>query len=493
MLYQMIRHHKLKILLILITFYYKIDFKRLLFYLYSITPKGRLEIKNQKMKAKSIIKNVFKSDFKYNFKRLPSKGMNSKQITKVIDKRKENIGNKISGCVYINDDELNNLLKKVNNSYLFSNPLHPDIYPELIKMESEVVRMIGRLFDMPKTGGGNLTTGGTESTILALKAYKKRFENSSYFYVGKPEVLCCKTVHAAVNKACELLDLKIKYVDLNSNYVMDVNDLYEKITANTCVVIASAPCFPYGLMDPINEIADMMEYYNIPVHVDACLGGFITQFYEHLRLSFNRNIHSISIDPHKYGYAPKGSSLLLWKNSKMRKNQYFIVSDWTGGIYASVSLPGSRVGSQIATTWAALLYNGYDKYKNYSVKISSKTVELANYIRNLSNYIVIGDPKINVVAFYNTKYSIGQLSEYLTKNGWNINILQNPVCLHICITPKNIDNIDELVRLLRNFNNCEPSQKDESITAIYGMAAKIPDKGIVNDLVEYYLDLTTSN
>ena len=137
--------------------------------------------------------------------------------------------------------------------------------------------------------------------------------------------------------------------------------------------------------------------------------------------------------------------------------------------------------------------NGYDKYKNYSVKISSKTVELANYIRNLSNYIVIGDPKINVVAFYNTKYSIGQLSEYLTKNGWNINILQNPVCLHICITPKNIDNIDELVRLLRNFNNCEPSQKDENITAIYGMAAKIPDKGIVNDLVEYYLDLTTSN
>ena len=272
---------------------------------------------------------------------------------------------------------------------------------------------------------------------------------------------------------------------------MDLNDLYEKINSNTCLVIASAPCFPYGLMDPIDKIADMMLDFNIPVHVDACLGGFITQFNENLRLSFNKNIQSISIDPHKYGYAPKGSSLLLWKDRKIRKNQYFIVNDWTGGIYASVSLPGSRVGSQIATTWASLLYNGYEKYKNYSEKISNKTIELASKLRDIPNYIVIGEPEINVVAFYNKKYSIGQLSEYLTKNDWNINILQNPICLHICITPKNIDSIDELLELLKNINNFPKIEKNENITAIYGMAAKIPDKSIVNELIEYYLDLTT--
>ena len=487
----MIRHHKLKILLVLITFYYKIDFKRLIFYLYSLTPNGKFQIKDRTKKAKSVIKKVLKSDFKYNFKHLPSNGLSSKKITKVIQNRKSNENNKISGCVYINDTKLVELLNTVSSSYLFSNPLHPDIYPELIKMESEIVKMVGKLFDMPNTGCGNLTTGGTESTILALKAYKKRFINSSYFYYGKPEVLCCKTVHAAVNKACELLDLNIRYVDLDNNYVMDLNDLYEKINSNTCLVIASAPCFPYGLMDPIDKIADMMLDFNIPVHVDACLGGFITQFNENLRLSFNKNIQSISIDPHKYGYAPKGSSLLLWKDREIRKNQYFIVNDWTGGIYASVSLPGSRVGSQIATTWTSLLYNGYEKYKNYSEKISNKTIELASKLRDIPNYIVIGEPEINVVAFYNEKYSIGQLSEYLTKNDWNINILQNPICLHICITPKNIDSIDELLELLKNINNFPKIEKNENITAIYGMAAKIPDKSIVNELIEYYLDLTT--
>ena len=129
-----------------------------------------------------------------------------------------------------------------------------------------------------------------------------------------------------------------------------------KINRNTCVIIASYPCFAYGLTDPISLISEIANDFNVPLHVDACLGGFITQFDKYLRLSFNDNIQSISVDPHKFGYAPKGSSLLLWKNRKLKHNQYFIQSEWTGGIYASVSLPGSRVGSQIATTWATLIF-----------------------------------------------------------------------------------------------------------------------------------------
>ena len=107
----------------------------------------------------------------------------------------------------------------------------------------------------------------------------------------------------------------------------------------------------------------------ISLHVDACLGGFITQFDEKLKLSFTQNIQSLSVDPHKFGYTPKGSSLLLWKDRKLKHYQYFIQNDWTGGIYASVSLPGSRVGSQIATTWAALLYNGFNYYSIMSKQI----------------------------------------------------------------------------------------------------------------------------
>ncbi len=359
-------------------------------------------------------------------------------------------------------------------------------------MESESIKMVGNLFDLPSTGGGNITTGGTERTILALKAYKKLYMERTLFSFFKPEVLCTRTVHAAVNKACELLDLRIVYVDLDDDYVMDTYDLTGKISPRTCVIIGSAPCFPYGLMDPINKIGDIARYYSIPFHVDACLGGFITQFHNDLKLSFNDNIQSLSVDPHKFGLAPKGSSILLWKDNKYRHYQYFVVSDWTGGIYASVSLPGSRVGSQIATTWAALLSTGYIKYESTAKNIREKTEDFAENTRKIPNFEVIGNPDINVVAFRNTKYSVGQLSNYLEKHGWNINILQNPICLHICITPKNIDNIDSLQLLLEKFNEAEKDENDENITAIYGMAATIPDKSIIDDLVCYYLDETTS-
>tara|TARA_B100000925_G_C21906345_1_gene429462 strand:- start:184 stop:927 length:744 start_codon:yes stop_codon:yes gene_type:complete len=246
-------------------------------------------------------------------------------------------------------------------------------------------------------------------------------------------------------------------------------------------------------MDPIREIGKMAKAYKIPFHVDACLGGFITQYDVNLKISFQDNIQSISVDPHKYGLAPKGSSLLLWKDREMKKYQYFVAAEWTGGLYASVSLPGSRVGSQIATTWAALLFNGNNNYKSMSRKIKNKTINFAEEVRSLENFKVVGWPNVNVVAFYSTKYSIGQLSKYLKRQNWNINILQNPICLHICVTPKNIKYIDMLLIALRKFNDEKVQEnKDDDMTAIYGMAAEIPDKSIITELVNYYLDMTTN-
>ena len=471
---------------------YKKHLKYILFYFYKLTSKGKLEIENKKKEAIKTIKDTFFSKkWIYNFEKLPDKGIEEEDVKSIISGRKStSLNNKISGCLYIKDKHCERLLKDVNNQYLFSNPLHPDIFPELNKMESEIIKMVGSLYDLTEMGGGNLTTGGTESTILALKAYKKYKKKSLHLF--RPEVLCTKTVHAAVNKACELLDLKIVYVNLNDDYVMDITDLKNKISFRSCVIVASAPCFAYGLMDPIKEISFIAERYKVPLHVDACLGGFICQFNKKLRLTFNDNIQSISIDPHKFGYAPKGSSILLWKDEKMKHNQYFVVQDWTGGIYASTSLPGSRVGSQIATTWTTLLYHGYESYKNYSKKIIEKTEYLKNEISKIKTFHVIGNPNVNVVAFYSDTYSVGQLSEHLTSFLWNVNILQNPICLHICVTPKNIKACQDLPSTLRLLLKHKVKNSNKSITAIYGMAAQIPDKSIITEIVENYLDLTTN-
>ena len=467
--------------------------KTIFFYIYSKTPNGRKLIADKKKEALGIIKkNVFDKVWESNFNTLSDIGLSFFSIKKIILSRQTPLNDKISGTIYNNNLGNVELASHIYKLYMYSNPLHSDLFPELNKMESEIVKMVGSLFDLPKDGGGNLTTGGTESTICAIKAYKKYKIKNSYFNFSRLEVLTTKTGHAAINKACELLDLNLIYVDLDENFVMDINDLKRKISHRTCVVIASAPCFPYGLIDPIDEIANICKSYIVPLHVDACLGGFITQFDDNLRISFNKNIQSISVDPHKYGYAPKGSSLLLWKNKEIKRHQYFVVSDWCGGIYASCSLPGSRVGAQIATTWGILLHNGLNYYKKISNIIIKKTNILKNEINNINTFHVIGEPTVNVVAFYSDTYSLGYIIDKFKSHGWNLNILQNPMCLHICITPKNMEKISELIDILQQIVlTKETTSKENNLVAIYGMAAKIPNKEIVNEIVENYLDYTT--
>ena len=485
------RYYALFILFIL---YQNLNYKKIMFFLFSYTSIGKKYIEEKKAKVKKIIKNqISNKSYDSDYNTLPEKSKNKDTIISLLEKRKYSLNEKISGCIYTNDKELDTLLTYAIGKYMYSNPLHLDIFPELGKMESEIIRMVGHLYDLPKNGGGNLTTGGTESTILALKAYRDYFKARKWYLpINKPLVLCSKTCHAAVNKACDLLNLDINYIKLNKNYTMDIEDLKNKISYKTCVVVISMPCFPYGLNDSLDEISNICQQYNVPLHVDACLGGFITQFSEN-KISFKKNIQSLSIDPHKFGCAPKGSSVLLWKNKNIKHYQHFIASEWTGGIYASTSLPGSRVGSHIVSTWCSLLYHGIEKYEKNAKDIIAKTIQFKKKLALLDYYIVIGNPMTNVVAFYNSKYSVGQIVNHLHKNNWNINILQNPICLHICITNKNISKIDELYILLKDVLSQESeSVKEDSMVSIYGLSAKIQDKGIMTHLINYYLDLTTS-
>ena len=474
-------------------FYLYKNYKNIFFYIYSNTYFGKKYIRKKQSDAIEIIKkNVFNKKWENNYNVLPEEGQSVKCIKDIITTRRQLLNNKISGTIYNKKQTNVEIAKYIYSLYMYSNPLHSDLFPELNKMESEIIKMVGGLFDLPKNGGGNLTTGGTESTICAIKAYKKYKQKKSYFNYSQLEVLTTKTGHAAINKACELLDLKLVYVNLNENFVMDVGDLLRKLSNKTCVVIASAPCFPYGLMDPITEISNVCWHYGVPLHVDACLGGFITQFDKRQKISFNKNIQSISVDPHKYGYAPKGSSLLLWKNKEIKRNQYFVVSDWCGGIYASCSLPGSRVGAQIATTWGILLHNGLDYYKRISCEIISATNSLKKFISDTKIFKVIGNPTVNVVAFNSDKYPLGLIIDNFKKSGWNLNILQNPLALHICITPNNIDQLTDFKNVINHILTIEEiNDSENNLVAIYGMAEKIPNKNIVDEIVEKYLNYTT--
>lgn len=249
-------------------------------------------------------------------------------------------------------------------------------------MEAEVVRMTAALFDGGKETSGTMTTGGTESILLACKTYRDYAKEEKG--ISRPEMIVCRTVHSAFDKAGQYLKIRVRYIqDDPVTRKMDLKAMKKAINKNTIMIVGSAPNFPYGTMDDIEAIAEIGKSYNIPVHVDACLGGFVLALakkagYNVPKFSFELpGVTSISVDPHKYGFAPKGSSVILYSNRVLRHYQFCVTTDWPGGVYGTPTVGGSRAGGIIAATWATMLHFGLDGYVNATREIlkTSKYIE----------------------------------------------------------------------------------------------------------------------
>uniref|UniRef100_A0A7N8XEQ5 sphinganine-1-phosphate aldolase n=1 Tax=Mastacembelus armatus TaxID=205130 RepID=A0A7N8XEQ5_9TELE len=344
----------------------------------------------------------------------------------------------VSGTVYWGDETLTKLLVKVYGDFAWSNPLHPDIFPGVRKMEAEVVRMACTLFHGGPNSCGTVTSGGTESILMACKAYRDMAYERGIKY---PEILAPVSVHAAFDKAAHYFGMKLVHIPLDKKTMkVDVKAMKRAISKNTAMLVCSAPQFPHGIIDPIEEVAKLAVRYNVPLHVDACLGGFLIVFmakagYPLAPFDFRvKGVTSISADTHKYGYAPKGSSVILYSDKKYRHYQYYVAPDWQGGIYASPSVAGSRPGGIIAACWATMIYMGENRYVDATRKIISTARKIKTEIRKIKGVFVFGDPEVSVVAIGSDVFDIFRLSNALTSKGWNLNTLQFPSSIHICCT-----------------------------------------------------------
>lgn len=398
-----------------------------------------------------------------------------------------NEGN-VSGTVYFgNDGNHDNLMVECLRKFMYSNPLHPDQFPDIRIMETEIINMAIDMMNGDEKCCGNLTTGGTESIILACKTYRKMKG------VEKPEMLVLESVHAAFYKAAELLDIKVIVLSKKNNKT-DYRSIDKLVSNDTIMIVGSAPDFAYGNMDDIEVLGLYAKKYRIPLHVDCCLGGFILPFLEiEQKFDFRvEGVTSISLDPHKYGYSMKGSSIILYKNEEIRKHQYFICSDWNGGIYGTPTITGSKSGALISTTWCSMIYFGSNEYGRIAREINELMREIEFELRMMEDIEVIGKPVSTVVAFTgNNIYAIGsKMNEY----GWNLNVLQNPPALHLCLTyihvKKNIKEkfLDDLRNAIRE---SKMDGKETGTCAIYGMSKNIGDKSIVDEVVCGYLDSLT--
>merc|ERR1719222_1377236 len=316
-----------------------------------------------------------------------------------------------------------------------------------------------------------------------------------------PEILCPISAHAAFDKAADMLGISIRHVPLDPESMrVNISAMRGMINGNTMMLVGSAPQFPHGSIDPIQEIAALGIRYNIPVHVDACLGGFLIPFmnsagFQVPAFDFSvPGVTSISADTHKYGFAPKGSSVILYRDMKYREHQWFCFPDWPGGIYATPTIGGSRAGGIVAACWAALLYFGREGYVSTTRDIVTTTRRIAEAIRATPGVTIVGCPDVSVVAFDSPEFNIYAINDGMKDRGWALNALQFPSCLHLAVTKchtlpgvadRFIKDLQEVTAAIR----LDPSAAEKSDSAVfYGGAAAVPDRSIVSELTGVYLD-----
>lgn len=404
-----------------------------------------------------------------------------------------------SGAVYHGDQAHIDFLNQVYALQSQSNPLHADLFPSASKFEAEIVAMTASMLGADQTPdpiGGTVSSGGTESILLAMKSYRDLAREKKG--ITRPEMILPATAHVAFDKAAQYFGIKPVRIPVDEQYKADWIAAKNAINKNTIVIVGSAPSFPHGVIDPIAEMSALALDAGIGFHTDACLGGFVLPWAEKLGyfvppVDFRLpGVTSISVDTHKYGYAAKGSSVVLYRGLELRHAQYFTATDWPGGLYFSPTFAGSRPGALSAACWAAMLSLGEEGYLEATRRILETAAQIKEGIRAIPELTILGDP-LWVIAFASDDVDIYHVMDVMTRRGWSLNGLHRPSCIHIAVTLRQtqrgvaerfISDLEEAVAIVK----ANPD-KSGGMAPVYGMAATLPARGVVSDLLKRYIDL----
>ncbi len=443
------------------------------------------------------------------FLHLPAEGLPQEEVLRVLEGLARREAPRwqegyASGAVYHGDPEWMDFLHRVYALHSQSNPLHPDLWPSAVKFEAEIVAMVARMAgaeaamreDPAARICGNVTSGGTESILMAVKTYRDWARATKG--ILHPEMVLPESAHPAFDKAAQYFGVRAVRVPVGPDYRADVDAMRRAITPNTILLVGSAPGFPHGVIDPIPELASLARERGIGFHTDACLGGFILPWAE--RLSYPvppwdfrvPGVTSISIDTHKYGYAAKGTSVILYRTPELRRYQYFTATDWPGGLYASSTMAGSRPGALLAIAWAVMVHMGEQGYLEAARRILETAGEIREGIEAIPELRVLGDP-LWVIAFTSDQVDIYRVMDAMTRRGWSLNGLQRPPAVHIAVTLRHtlpglakrfLHDLREAVEEVK----AQPAT-EEGMAPIYGLANSLPFRSIVDDMLYLYLDV----
>jgi sphinganine-1-phosphate aldolase len=373
-------------------------------------------------------------------------------------------------------------------AYLNENGLDPSVFPSMLKVETDVVRAVIHLLRGDLNVVGHLTSGGTESIMLAVKTARDK-ARAEHPEIAQPEMILPKTAHAAFHKAAHYLSVRPVIVDIDpQTFKVRAEDMRAAITQNTVLLVASAPSYSQGVIDPIEEIGMMAHEKGLLFHVDACVGGLHLSFlrrlgYEIPAFDFTvPGVTSISTDLHKYGYAAKGCSAIMYRSKDIRKYQIFASTDTTGYTLINPTMLSSKTGGPMAGAWAILNFLGEEGYKRIVQDVQEATKRLIDGINSIEGLQVLGEPVMSMFSFKSDTINVYQLADEMNKRGWYIqpqfSTPLTPRNLHISVSHGTVHSVDALLQDLRECVEVVKSKTPidaDAIKAMVSAALQSPD------------------
>jgi glutamate/tyrosine decarboxylase-like PLP-dependent enzyme len=407
-------------------------------------------------------------------------GLSSREVLEVLLHRQSQEpdvqAGRLFGLVYPSGrPDLEELIVEVNRRYLFGNALNPFRFPEIAALESEVVGSVASLLHRPDTGrqAGAMTSGGTESILLSMLVHRQRARARG---IDVPQILAPASAHPAYAKAAHYFGLELVAIPLDDAWRADVAAARSLVTPRTAVIVASAFSYPYGIMDPVEELASLAAESGAGCHVDACIGAFVLPFLA--RLGYDvppfdftvPGVTTMSADIHKYGYVPKGASVVLHREDDWFALQGFLYHQWGAGLYGSAAIAGARPAAPIACAWAVMQHLGIEGYTEIVSGLVGLTSRFGSVIDEIDGIEIVGEPIGPVLALHSPggELDLNAIADAMTARGWYLNRNTEPPGLHLMLSPGHAAVMDELVA---DFQNCVRAVREGILATSQGDAA----------------------
>ncbi len=345
------------------------------------------------------------------------------------------------------DEETERVGQEAYRRFWTENNLGQRAFPSLARLESEVVRMGLHLLDAPEGAGGTFTSGGSESIFLAMLAARERAG------IAGANVVMPDTAHLTFDRACWYLGLEARRVPVTAGRVADVPAMAAATDARTVALVGSAPCYPFGTVDPIADLGALARARGLWLHVDACVGGFLNPFLDGLpawNFAAHEGVTSISADIHKHGMAPKGASLLLVRSEALRAHHRFESRAWARGLYAAHTAQGTRPGGAVAGAWAVMRHLGLAGYRDCARRIMEARAAIAAGIAAIPGLEALpGRHAILVFRSTDPALPIAAVAEALERRGWLVSRQAEPEGIHLHLNPLHAEVAADYVHALR--------------------------------------------